>query len=125
MGLQFTLDECQLHRGYLAAAWIRYHYPNGGKTLDPGLSSLLLSGGTLSDVFTLNWNCRRKAAILGSPGPLTKACLGRVSPCIGHSWSIFQPFLGFCPQVKLQAKNSRLKSEILPQGDVGPIKDPG
>jgi hypothetical protein len=29
--------------------------PEGGKNLDPGLSSLLLSGGTLSDVFTLNW----------------------------------------------------------------------
>jgi hypothetical protein len=33
------------------AGAIRYHYPEGGKNLDPGLSSLLLSGGTLDDVF--------------------------------------------------------------------------
>jgi photosystem I P700 chlorophyll a apoprotein A1 len=30
-------------------------FPEGGKNLDPALSSLLLSGGTLGDVFTLNW----------------------------------------------------------------------
>jgi photosystem I P700 chlorophyll a apoprotein A1 len=29
--------------------------PEGGKNLDPRLSSLLLSGGSLGDVFTLNW----------------------------------------------------------------------
>jgi photosystem I P700 chlorophyll a apoprotein A1 len=50
--------------------------PESGKNLDPGLSSLLLSGGTLSDVFTLNWT--------GLSGLLT--LFGGLNPSTGSLW---------------------------------------
>ena len=50
--------------------------PEGGKTLDPALSSLLLSGGTFSDVFTLNWT--------GLTGLLT--LFGGLNPSTGSLW---------------------------------------
>jgi photosystem I P700 chlorophyll a apoprotein A1 len=50
--------------------------PEGGKNLDPGLSSLLLSGGTLRDVFTLNWT--------GLSGLLT--IFGGLNPATGSLW---------------------------------------
>ena len=50
--------------------------PESGKTLDPALSGLLLSGGTLADVFTLNWT--------GLTGLLT--LFGGLNPATGSLW---------------------------------------
>ena len=50
--------------------------PEGGKTLEPGLSALLLSGGSLSDVFTLDWT--------GLTGLLT--LFGGLNPTTGSLW---------------------------------------
>ena len=50
--------------------------PQGGKTLDPALSSLLLGGGTFTDVFTLNWT--------GLTGLLT--LFGGLNPATGSLW---------------------------------------
>jgi Photosystem I psaA/psaB protein len=52
---QIVYGSKALLQSWLRLGAIRYHYPRVAKNLDPGLSSLLLSGGTLSDVFTLNW----------------------------------------------------------------------
>jgi len=50
--------------------------PESGKTLDPALSGLLLSGGTLADVFTLNWP--RLTGLL--------TLFGGLNPATGSLW---------------------------------------